>query len=122
MKNNMDTLTNWMRNAWMRPVPGTEKYRIGQKLTSRQAEEIKRLMAKSLDFDLDSSVSRSEPFTHGYPYYDFIGAYLYLMLESGWDDVNQWRHTLWNALCIQDACKMTIYAKRKFGVDLSKIM
>ena len=122
MKYNTTTLNNWMVKAWMMPVPGAAKYRVCQKLTPQQAKEIKQLMAQSLEFDLDSSSARNEPFTNGYPYYDFIGAYLLLMMESGRADINQWRHSLWNALSFQDAFQMTLYAKHKFGVDLNMLM
>ena len=116
------TLQEWMKYAWMPNVAGAEKYRIGQKLTEAQAKDIMRIVAKSMEFSLDSTRARQKTFTNGDPYYDFIGAYLLLMFQAGPYDMSNWKRNLWNALSPWDQKTLAQFAKSKYGLDAQRLL
>lgn len=122
MKNEYSTMKEWMEFAWMPAVAGAEKYTIGQGLTPEQAQDIMRIVAESMEFDLYSNSDRNRPFTHGEPYYDFIGAYSLLMVQVGPENTNHWAWKLWQALSYWDQKTLARYFKKKFGVDIRNII
>ena len=108
-------LTKWMTLMMMPKVNGAKKYKIGQDLTTAQAEELKRIIAQSMEFDIDATSARKNLDIVGTPYRDFIVSYTMLILAT--DDINDnWANALWNQLWFVDqlACKKIVKEKSKF--------
>lgn len=111
-------LSEMMHMIGATSVPGMEKYVIGQKLDEHQAKELVRLIAESVDFDMESAEARNEKFELGYPYRDFCAGILMLLVAVGVNDVNNWRLSLWFALSKFDRATMVAYAYNRFGLIL----
>lgn len=122
MMNEYKTLKDWMTLALMPTVPGAEKYTFGQDLTDAQAKEILEMVAQSLDFDLTSASARQAPFVYGEPYFDFIVAYSLLMMQAWRENPRYWTRSLWLALSYWDQKTLARYFKKKFGLDIRKVI
>ena len=122
MMNEYKTLKDWMTLALMPTVSGAEKYNFGQNLTDAQAKEIMEMVAQSLDFDLTSASARQAPFVYGEPYFDFIVAYSLLMMQAWRENPRYWTRSLWLALSYWDQKTLARYFKKKFGLDIRKVI
>lgn len=113
-------LNEWMAAVWLDPVPGAERYCMLQKLTQKQAAEIMSIIAKSVEFNMNSKSSRQGQLDLDHPYRQFLGGYMSLLVESGPTDVNDWRRSLWRALPDTDKKMMRAYVRRLSGHDIVK--
>ena len=111
-----------MNRALMPTVSGAEKYSFGQNLTDAQAKEIMEMVAQCLDFDLTSASARQAPFEYGEPYFDFIVAYSLLMMQAWRENPRYWTRSLWLALSYWDQKTLARYVKKKFGLDIRKVI
>lgn len=112
MKNHNYTgmhLPKWMMLNLMPWVKGANKYTIGQTLTENQAEDLKRIIAQSMDFEIDSPSARKGLDIIGAPYRDFIVSYVLLMMAT-MDCDSVWANALWKRLWLVDqlACQKII--------------
>ena len=90
------TLTRWMMKNMLPRDKTAAKYTVGQNLTEEQAEEIVRIIARSVDFKLDQPGAKTNLCCIGSPYRDFVVCITQLMLEGSFND--KWENALWNVL------------------------
>ena len=109
-------LPQWMMLKLMPSVKDANKYTIGQTLTAEQAEELKQIIAKSMEFEISLHSARKDLDIVGTPYRDFIVCYVLLMMATA-DCDSDWANALWSRLWLVDqlACQRVIeelYNKR----------
>lgn len=92
----MMNLNNWMAMQWLPMDWMAEKYTVGQDLTREQAAEVVRIIACSVDFDLNKPMARSDAFKIGNPYRDFVVCIVLLMRAGGHNP--KWSNTIWDAM------------------------
>ena len=119
---NTITLDKWMMQMWLPPVPGAEKYKMCQKLTTTQAKEIIQMIAQSTEFDLVSRQERCWSLYRGHPYREFISSCVGLLFAPDRKDANKWRCTIWKALEEFDRVAISGYAKQLFNVDIHRLV
>ena len=95
------TVAAWLRRENLNCDEAAEKYTIGQKLTAEQANEIKKLVAQSVDCNLDANGIRDDWQKLGSSYRRFIYKYV-LLLTSHKARRITWRKALWDALEEED--------------------
>ena len=111
-------LNEWMQMMWLIPVDGAEKYEMCQQLTDAEAVEIMLMIAEGSEFEITSMAERLKPLHRGDPYRNFLESYVGLIIESGKDDKNGWRDSLWNVLKDVDKMILVDFAKQAYHFDL----
>lgn len=94
--NNGMPLALWMRKNLLPKNKMAEKYTVGQDLTKDQAEEITKIIAFSVNFQLEQPSAKTKLCCVGSPYRDFVVCITQLMLEGSFNA--KWEETLWNVL------------------------
>lgn len=105
------TLSKWMMLEWLPRDMMAEKYTVGQDLTTEQASEIIRIIARGVGFKLDLPQARKNLGRVGTPYRDFITCMVLLILAG--KPNNRWTEILWNTMDagLQYACNTVMVAK-----------
>jgi hypothetical protein len=104
-------LNKWMMLEWLPRDMMAEKYTVGQDLTTEQANEIIRIIAHSVGFNLNLPQARKNLDRVGTPYRDFITCMVLLIL-AGKSNI-RWAEILWNTMDagLQHACNTVMVAK-----------
>ncbi len=104
-------LTTWMKNNLLPMDMEAHKYTVGQSLTEEQAKEIVRIIAHSVDFELDDPGAKEKLCLIGSPYRDFVVCMTMLMLAGSFNP--KWEETLWGMLDddVQTASHTILFAK-----------
>ena len=89
-------LDHWMMMELMPRDFAAAKYTVGQDLTEEEAKEIVRIIARSVDFKLDSSKARKHLSRIGSPYRDFVVCMILLMTAG--ENNTKWCDMLWFAM------------------------
>ena len=113
------TVAAWLRRENLNCDEAAEKYAIGQKLTAEQANEIKNLVAKSVDCNLDAAGVRDDWQKLGSSYRRFIYKYV-LLLASHKARRSTWRQALWDALEEEDKTIANAVSNNKLAAVFNK--
>lgn len=89
-------LNDWMLVELLPRDFAAAKYTVGQDLTEEQAKEIVRIIARSVNFKLDSPKARKRLSRIGSPYRDFVVCMILLMTAG--ESNTKWCDMLWFAL------------------------
>lgn len=105
----MMKLSNWMAMQWLPMDWMAEKYTVGQNLTREQAAEVVRIIARSVDFDLNKPRKRKDLCEIGNPYRDFVVCITTLMCEGRSNE--KWCDMIWEALepKLRAACTIVLH-------------
>ena len=104
-------LSQWMMMEWLPQDMAAEKYVVGQNLTKDQALEIIRIIARSVNFNMNFPWGRKSLDQVGTPFRDFTTSIL-LLMHAGKPN-KKWSETIWDALDpgLQEACKAVMITK-----------
>ena len=101
-------LANWMMVELLPMDMAAAKYTVGQDLTKEEAKDIIRIIANSVDFQLDNPAARKCLNLIGSPYRDFIVCITLLMVAG--EPNPKWKTAIWGAMDanLRSACHHVI--------------
>ena len=89
-------LANWMMMELLPMDMAAAQYTVGQDLTKAEAKDIIRIIARSVDFQLDKPAARKCLNHIGSPYRDFVVCITLLMIAG--ESNPKWSDAIWEAL------------------------